>query len=130
MFLNTQFMVVPASAAITRGQAVSMNSSGAVAATATATLAQRCGVCFNSPEAAGQEAVVQTGGVCDYGLTDGDLAVDDSIVIVLNAGVMTGMSVGDVLANAGATGAAFLYKVGRGLLVADVGTVGKFLIEL
>lgn len=66
MLLNKSFSEYPCTAAVTKGYAVSINSSGAVTLSATATLGHVIGIACNTTTAAGEFVTVQTHGLCDF----------------------------------------------------------------
>ena len=93
-----------ATAAITRGSPVSIDSSGDVADTATATLNNVIGVAYENI-ASGEVGLVQTWGYCDYVVTDGNVAAPgtdqsgDLVLIAADGGVAHGATEAEITAD-------------------------------
>lgn len=103
----------------TYGYGVSMDSSGDITNSATATLTAVVGVCAESG-VAGDVVMVQISGFCDYIVTDGGVASTDLVLHVINGGTVSGATEVEITADP-TIGYAV---VGKNLLAADAGTVG------
>lgn len=113
------FAPFKATAAITRGSPVSVDSNGDIADSATATLSRVIGVAAEDI-ASGEVGLVQTYGYCDYLTTDGNLATTDLVVQALDGGIAGGATEAEITSDPTIAYAVF----GRALGAADVGTVG------
>lgn len=108
----------------TKGYAVSMDSSGDITNSATATLHLRCGVACESG-VAGQTILVQTGGYCDFGVTDGNVASTDLVVYATDGGVLNGATEAEITSDP-----TIVYWVVGVNLAADSGTQGFINVKL
>jgi len=103
--------------ACTYGYGVSVDSSGYVTNSATATLTAVIGVAGKTG-AAGDIIPVLIGGWCDFGVSDGSIADSDIYVTVVDGGQLDGVA------------SANTARVGKNPLVADTGSAVSFWVAI
>ncbi|MBK6900127.1 MAG: hypothetical protein IPH09_12995 [bacterium] len=109
----------------TRGYGVSLDSSGYITNSATATLWAVVGIAMKAG-VAGDTIPVLVKGWCDFGISDGNIAATDYYVYVVDGGTLNGATLAEA---AGTNNTLLAQAVGKCPVAADSGTTISFWVS-